>query len=165
MTDQTRSRTDIDTRRGSLWKVAWLILAAVYAAPVCYIAYNRVVEATRQAREQLIVQHRLWELDPEYQGSPRMWTRVAAYLLSDAQLMRRVRMRHGAQLANEIDLDYRRDLTLAQAEVVAVAATAWALPLGALYGLGLLVSRRRRAPPEPPKPPERPVSSDSRYRP
>lgn len=151
--------------RGSLWKVAWLIFAAAYAAPVCYIAYGRVVEVTRQAREQLIVQHRLWELDPEYQGSPRMWTRVALLLLTDNQLMRRVRMRHGAQLANEIELDYRRDLTLAQAEVVAVAAAAWALPLGALYGLGLLVSRRRRAPPEPLKPPERPVSSDSRYRP
>lgn len=164
MIDQTRSRTDIDTRRGSLWKVAWLILAAAYAAPVCYIAYDRVVEVTRQARERLILQHRLWELDPEYQGSPRMWTRVASHLLSDNQLMRRVRMRHGAQLTSEIELDYRRDLTLAQAEVVAVAAAAWALPLGALYGFGLLVSRRR-APPEPPKPPEKPVPSDSRYRP
>lgn len=149
--------------RGSWWKVAWLIIAAVYATPVCYIAYGRVIEVTRQARERLIVQHRLWELDPEYQGSPRTWTRVASHLLSDSQLMKRVRARYG-DLANEIELDYHRDLTIARAEVVLLAAAAWAVPTAALYGLGFLV-RRRRSPRETPKQPERSAATDSRYRP
>lgn len=150
--------------RGSLWKVAWLTFAAIYATPVCYIAYDRIVEVRRQAREHLIVQHRLWELDPEYQGSPRTWTRVASLLLSDNQLMRRVRARYG-DLGNQIELDYRRDLSIAQAEVVLVAAATWAVPAAALYGFGLIVVRRRRPPREMPKRPERSASTDSRYRP
>jgi hypothetical protein len=149
---------------GSPWKIAWLTFAALYAALTCYIAYDRVVAVTRQAREQLIVQHRLWELDPEYQGSPRMWTRVASHLLSDNQLMKRVRARYG-DLANEIELDYHRDLTIARGEVVLVAAAAWAAPTAALYGFGLIVVRRRRAPRAMPKPPQRSAESDSRYRP
>ena len=149
--------------RLSAWKFACLIVALVYATPVAYFAYERAIEVTRQARERLIIQHRLWELDPGYQGTPQAWTRFASWLLTDNQLMRRVRSRYG-ELAREIELDYRRDLTLAQGEVWLVAAAAWALPVGALYGLGLVVLRRRRAPPAAPPPPA-PPSSDSRYRP
>ena len=146
------------------WKIAWLVLAAAYAVPVAYFAYERAIEVTRQARERLIIQHRLWELDPGYQGTPKAWTRFAARLLTDNQLMRRVRARYG-ELARDIELDYRRDLTLAQGEVWVAAAAIWALPVGGLYGLGLLVSRRRRPPPGPPQPPAREPSSDARYRP
>ena len=132
--------------------------------PVIYFAYDRLNEVTLQAREHLIVQYRLWELHPEYQGKPQMWTRVASRILTDNQLLRRVRMRHGSELAKEIELDYRRDLTLAQSEVVLVATAAWALPLAALYGLGIFLARKRRTPPESPQP-STPPPSDSRYRP
>jgi hypothetical protein len=156
--------TDADSQRRSWWRIAWVILAVAYAAPIVYIAYGRVVEVTRQARVGLIVQHRLWELDPGYQGTPQAWTRFAERLLTDSQLMRRVRARYG-ELAREIELDYRRDLTMAQGEVVVVAAAAWALPLAALYGIGFIAARSRRPPPELPKPLVRPASSDARYRP
>jgi hypothetical protein len=148
----------------SLWTAAWLAAAVVYAVPVCYFAYERVVEVTRQARERLIVQHRLWEVDANYQGSARTWTRVASHLLTDSQLLQRVRTRYG-DLANEIELDYRRDLTIAQVEVIAVATAAWAAPVAAAYGLALLVGRRRRQTRESPKQINDAVSNDSRYRP
>jgi len=132
---------------------------------VGYFAYNRLVEVSRQAREHFIVQYQLWELSPEYQGTPQMWTRVASLLLTDTQLMRRVRAKYGRELTREIELDYQRDLMLAHAEVVLVAVAAWALPVGALYGLVVFASRRRRPPPGPAKQPVGTPSSDSRYRP
>jgi hypothetical protein len=150
--------------RASWWKLAWVLLAAAYAVPVAYYAYGGLKTVTRHAREQLIVQHRLWELDPGYQGTPQAWTRFALMLLTDGQLMRRVRSKYG-ELATEIELDYKRDLTVAQAEVLSLAAAAWALPMGLLYLGGFLVARRRRPGPEPPKAPEKPSYSEARYRP
>ena len=152
--------------RHPLWRIVWLIVAAAYAVPVAYVANNRLIEVTHKARERLIVQYRLWELNPEYGGKPRDWTRFAARLLTDNQLLRRVRSKYG-DVATEIELDYRRDLSVAQGEVILVAAAAWALPLAALYGLGLFVLGRRRPPaqsPQQPQQPERPAGSDSRYR-
>jgi hypothetical protein len=160
---QTAEHDPIAPPRRSPWKMAWLILAVAYAAPIAYTGYNKVIEVTREARERLIVQHRLWELDPGYRGTPQIWTRVASRLLTDNQLMRRVRLRYG-ELTREIELDYRRDLSLAQVEVIAIHVAAWGIPVGALYGLGLLVLKRRRVS-IPPPPPAAPPASDARYRP
>ena len=161
---QPDASSEAGQRRHPWWQIAWLILAIAYAVPVAYYANDRVTEVTRKARERLIVQYRLWELHPEYGGTPRTWTRFASRLLTDNQLLRRVRAKYG-DLANDIELDYRRDLSIAQGEVIVAAAAAWAVPLAALYGLGLLIVMRRRRPPaQPQQAPERPAASDSRYR-
>jgi hypothetical protein len=148
--------------RTRLWKAALLLTAAAYAWPVFWSAHERVQEVTRKQRQQLIVRHELWTLHPEYAGTPQTWTRFASLLLSDRQLLRRVRTKYGA-LGEQIELDYRRDLFIAQAEVVLVAAALWALPLVALYGVGMMVGARRRTVRAPE--PERSPASDSRYRP
>ena len=80
------------------------------------------------------------------------------------QLLRRMRLVQ-RDLATDIELDYRRDLTVAQAEVVVVATAAWAVPLVVLYGLGYLIARRRRIAAETDKEPAKPADSDARYRP
>ncbi len=147
-----------------LWKLAFLVVAAGYAVPVISTAYERTLEVTRQQRAQLIVQHRLWELHPDYAGTPQAWTRFASLLLTDRQLMTRVRTKYG-ELAEQIELDYRRDLFIAQAEVVLVAGAIWALPLAALYGIGVGVAVARRRRPVEPEKTESAPSSDSRYRP
>lgn len=147
--------------RYRLWTLAWIVVAAAYAWPVFSTAYEHVLEVTHRQREQLIVQHRLWELHPEYAGTPQAWTRFASRLLTERQLMTRIRKKHG-ELAEQIELDYRRDLFIAQAEVVLVAGAVWALPLAALYGIGVAVSRRRR--PVRPEQTETPHPPDSRYR-
>jgi hypothetical protein len=144
------------------WKPALVLIAAAYAWPVYWAAEERVQEVTRKQREQLIMRHQLWELEPAYAGTPQAWTRFAAMLLSDRQLLRRVDRKYGA-LGRDIELDYRRDLFIAQAEVVLTASAIWALPLAALYGIGAWVGRHRRrmAPPET----DSASVSDSRYRP
>ncbi|MBI2295749.1 MAG: hypothetical protein HYU76_06890 [Betaproteobacteria bacterium] len=147
--------------RYRLWKLAWFVLAAAYAWPVASTAYERTLEVTRQQRAQLIVRHSLWELHPEYAGTPQAWTRFASRLLSDRQLMIRVRAKYG-DLADQIELDYRRDLFIAQAEVVLVAGAVWGLPLAVLYGIGIAAPRARRrivAPADAER-----DASDSRYR-
>lgn len=158
----TPSPDDKPLLRGRLWRFAWLALAAVYALPVGWAAYNRVLNVTYQARAQLIMQYRLWELHPEYKGTPQHWTRFASHLLTDRQLMTRVHAKYG-ELAPQIELDYRNHLTIAQAEIVVVALALWAAPLATLYAIGLAVARfrRRRAIPEKPQPAS---YSDSRYR-
>jgi len=144
------------------WLYAWIAVAAVSALPAGIAAHSRLNEVTVRAREALIVQHRLWEMHPEYYGTPEAWTRFASRLLSDRQLLRRVRTKYG-DLGIQIELDYRRDLTIAQTEVVVLAVVVWAAPLVALYGLGVgFVRLRRRAPPPPPRPPS---YDDPRYRP
>ncbi len=145
------------------WLYAWIAAAVASAIPAGITAYGQLKEVTRHARETLIVQHRLWEMHPEYHGTPETWTRVASRLLTDRQLMRRVRAKYGDQ-GIQVELDYRRDLTIAQAEVVVVAAAVWAAPLAALYGLAVVLVRRRRRAPPPPTP-SRPASyDDPRYR-
>jgi len=155
----------IDSERSTrawLWKTVFVLIAAAYAWPVFWIAYDRVQDVNHKQRQQLIIRHQLWELDPEYAGTPQAWTRFASLLLSDRQLMRRVRKKYGA-LAEQIELDYQRDLFIAQAEVVLVAGAWWVLPLTALYAIGAMVGRRReRARPTEPEPS---TVSDSRYRP
>lgn len=147
--------------RARRWRVAWIALALVYAAPFAWIGYQRVIEVTQRQRTQLIEQHRLWEVDRHYKGSPRTWTRVAAWILSDSQLMSRVAQKYGT-LAQQIELDYRRDLMFARAEAVLPLVAWWAIPLGALYGLNRMVRRR----PKRPAPKSTPASIfDPRYRP
>jgi hypothetical protein len=68
-------------------------------------------------------------------------------------------------LATDIELDYRRDLTIAQGEVVLVAVASWAVPVGLLYGLGYLIARRRRVSPSPEPEPAKPAYSEDKYRP
>lgn len=144
------------------WKTALFLIAAAYAWPVYRAAEERVAEVTHKQRQQLIVRHQLWDLDPEYAGTPKTWTRFAAILLSDRQLLRRVNRKYGA-LGRDIELDYRRDLFIARTEVILTAGAIWALPLAALYGIGVWVGRRRKAP----TPPEihSASTSDARYRP
>ena len=150
-----------DFPKARLWYYAWIAVAFLYAIPIAMLAYDRVIEVTRKAREQLIVQHRLWELHPEYHGTPETWTRFASRLLTDRQLMVRMRARYGER-AEQLELEYRSDLTIAQAEVVIAAAAIWSLPVAVLYGIGMVATRRRRPPPPAP---ERPRYDDSRYRP
>jgi hypothetical protein len=119
-----------------------IVLAFVTAIPTVVVSYGRVTQVHEQARTRLITLHRLWELHPEYNGRPETWTRFAARLLTDNQLLRRVNMKYGA-LAEEIERDYRRDLAIANAEVVFAAVAVWALPLLALYA-GLRVMLRGR---------------------
>jgi hypothetical protein len=69
------------------------------------------------------------------------------------------------ELGPEIELDYRRDLTVAQSEVVLAAIAAWAFPVALLYGIGLLVARRRQRALEPEKVPVRPAYAEAKYRP
>jgi hypothetical protein len=145
------------------WHYAWIALAFLYAIPITHQAYARLVEVTHKARAELIMHHRLWELHPDYKGKPEAWTRSASRLLTDRQLMRRVYAKYG-EAARQIELEYRGDLTIAQAEVIVAATAIWALPLAGLYGIGFLIARRRRRP-SPPPAPAPPRRDDSRYRP
>jgi hypothetical protein len=161
MLRQLRENTESGRRRR---RALWAALALLYAVPLAWLAYDRVQQVTYQKREQIIVQHRLWELHPEYSGSPRTWTRIASRLLTDRQILWRVRARYGGELARQIELEYRSDLTIAQLEAAAGVAAMWALPLAALYGLGRLLARRRA--PAPPPQPAAPASiHDPRYLP
>lgn len=148
----------------ALLRALALLTAIVWAIPVATVAYERLVDVNREARERLIVSHQLWELHPEYHGTPENWTRFASRLLTDRQLLRRVRAKYGEQ-ATQIELDYRSDLTIAQAEVVTVALAAWALPLSALLGVWWLYTRRRPKPAAPPPRPRPASYDDPRYLP
>lgn len=150
--------------KARLWFYAWAAISIAYAVPVGLRAYERLIEVTHAARERLIVHYELWEQDPNYRGSPQLWTRLASRMLTDRQLLRRVRERYGAA-ARQIEIDYRNDLTIAQAEVVAAAAVIWGIPVALLYGLGAWMLRRPRHAPPPPSPEPRPHYDESRYRP
>lgn len=140
----------------------FFVLALAWAVPVVYHAHDRVLQVRQQARAQLIMLHRLWELHPEYRGTAENWTRFASRLLTDRQLMLRVASKYGA-LSEQIELEYRRDLTIAEGEVFLVALAIWALPLGVLYALGHAL--RRRAPAQAPVRVKASSASDPRYLP
>jgi hypothetical protein len=127
-------------------QAAWVALGLVYAAPLAWVGYNRLVEINYQQRVRFIEQHRLWEVDRHYAGKPQTWTRMAAWLLTDSQLMSRVKQKYGG-LADQIEIDYRRDLVFARAEAILPLVAWWALPLTALYGLSRLIGVRRRPAP------------------
>jgi hypothetical protein len=147
--------------RARLWLAAWIIASIAYAVPLAWNAYNDVVQVNYRARARLIEQHRLWEVD-NFRGKPQNWTRFAARILTDQQLLRRVAMKYGGQ-SEEIEREYRRDLTIARAEVFIVAGAWWAGPVAGVYGLMWLVRRRRR--PAPPAKVQPASASDPRSRP
>jgi hypothetical protein len=149
------------SRRARLWQIVWILAAAAYAAPLSWNAYEQLVAVNQQARARLIQQHRLWEMELNFRGKPEHWTRFASWLLTDRQLLARVAMKYGPQ-SEEIEREYRRDLTIARAEVIVIASALWAGPLAALYGLVWMLRRR----PHRPAPKIEPASaSDPRYRP
>ena len=147
-------------QRSRLWLAAWIVVAAAYAAPLAWHAYEDLVRVNRESRARLIQQHRLWEVDG-FRGRPETWTRFASSLLTDQQLMRRVTAKYGAP-SDEIEREYRRDLAIGRAEVIVVATALWAGPLAVLYGIVWLVRRRR---PRPPAKVEPASASDPRYLP
>jgi hypothetical protein len=137
------------------------VLAVAWAVPLTWNAYEQLNRVGERARTRLIEQHRLWDIEPNFRGKPEIWVRMAARLLSDRQVLMRVATKYGGA-SEEIELEYRRDLTMARAEVIVVALAGWGLPLAVLYGSALLMRRRKPAP----VPKTEPASvSDSRYRP
>jgi hypothetical protein len=125
------------------WQWGLLALAVVSLVPLAWLAYIDTLEAARVARVQLIEHYRLWETAPDYAGSPQAWTRFAAWLLDTDQLMERVRATHGA-LAEQIELDFRRDLVLVCGRTIVAYLMLWLAPLGLLYGVAWLYRWRTR---------------------
>ena len=142
-------------------RIAFIAAALLYAAPIASNAYDKLTRVNKEARSRLIQQHRLWELEIGFRGRPELWTRMAAHLLNDHQLLARVALKYGGQ-STDIEVEYRRDVSIARAEVVLSALALWAGPLAALYGIGWLARRRLNAP----KPKPQPASVyDPRYQP
>jgi hypothetical protein len=133
-------------RRLAWWQWVWLLLAAGSLPLAAYYGYQESQQVARALRVQLIQRHSLWEADPHYRGTPQAWTRFASMLLDIDQLMERVRAKHGA-LADQIELDFRRDAALAHGKVIGVYLLGWGTPLGLLYGAGCLYQRRKRQSP------------------
>lgn len=121
------------------------MLAIASALPAAYYANQELQQVERALHTQMIERYSLWETEPLYRGTPREWTRFAAWLLDADQLMERVRMKHGA-LADPIEQDFRRDRVFAMGKVVAIYLSGWGIPLALLYGAGAFFSRR---PPQP----------------
>ena len=145
------------------WRYVWIVVAVLYAVPVGKAAYDRLGDVARAMRVRLIVENRLWEMHPESRGRPQAWTNAASRLLTDRQLLLRVRSKYGTA-ADAIELDYRRDLSIAQGEVVVVALAVWGTPVAVLYAAAALIVRRRHKP-RPQPAPARPAYDESRYRP
>lgn len=140
----------------------FVAVAIAVALPIGFQAYERLLHVNQQARERLILQHRLWELQPGFNGRPQTWARFASRLLNDRQLLSRVAAKYGPQ-AEEIEIEYRRDLVIARAEVVVIALAAWGAPLGLAYALLWWALRRKKPAVAPTAPPA--SASDPRYRP
>jgi len=153
---------DTSTQTPARWRrIACRVVLLIYAMPIGWFSYGRLQEIARDHRTRLIVTHQLWTLHPEYRGTPQTWTRFASQLLTDRQLLRRVQLKYG-ELGELIALDYRRDLTIAQTEVLIGALAVWIAPLAA--GYVLLRVRRRNSPPKPAARPQPASVHDSRYR-
>ena len=143
------------------WRLAFLALAIAYAVPIASSAYDRFNRVSQQARLRLIQEHRLWEVQPEFKGRPEIWARVASRILNDRQLLSRVAAKYGAE-SEQIEIEYRRDLAIARAEVVLGALALWAGPVGVVYAIVWAYRRRKRPPPQKAQPPS---ALDPRYRP
>lgn len=164
MTVMKAQRTRFATlrQRFPAWRVVFAVFAFALSVPIASNAYDRLLHVNQQARERLILEHRLWELQPAYKGKPQMWARFASRLLNDRQLLSRVATKYGPQ-AEQLELEYRRDLAIARAEVVVIAIASWAAPLALVYALVWWRLRRRRSAPTPKPQPS--SASDPRYRP
>ena len=124
------------------WRAWWLVLAVLSAMPTAYFANQALLQTKVELQMRLIVQNSLWESDASYAGSPRDWTRFAAWLLDTEQLLDRARALHPAQ-AESIEEDYRRDTLLAFGGVIARYLALWGVPAGLAFAAGLLLERRR----------------------
>jgi hypothetical protein len=126
---------------------SWILIAALAAAAwaglIAWQVTPRISAAGTEARTRLIQENRLWETDPQYSGTPKAWTYFAAWLLTDGQLLERVRARE-PERADAIEADYQRDRFLALAPLLLGAAAAWGAPIGVVAGA--LWWRRRRRP-------------------
>ncbi len=122
--------------------LAGLAAAAAWAALVAWQTLPPVETANREAKTRLIQETRLWESDPLYAGTDKNWTYFAAWLLTDGQLMERVRARL-PERADDIEADYQRDRFLALAPIVLLALAAWGAPLAAVAGVVWWRRRRR----------------------
>lgn len=138
-----------------------LVAALGYGAPIATSTLDQLVRVNEQARTRLIQHYRLWELEIGPRGRPEFWTRMAAHLLNDEQLLARVDLKYGGE-AFDIELEYRRDLTMARAEVVTAALARWGTPLAIVYGVVWLARKRQRKPGGKPQPAS---VFDPRYRP
>ena len=143
------------------WLWAWLAVAVVTGVPVGRLAYQNVVESNIESRHRLIVQYELWRAHPKMSASPQNWARMASRLLTDNQLMTRVRIVHSAN-AEQIELDYRRDLTITQGLTLSKYVLPWALAIALLYGVGWWLLRPRKTAPPPKVVPA--SYNDPRYR-
>jgi hypothetical protein len=76
--------------------------------------------------------------------------------------MTRIASKVGAA-SEQIELEYRRDLAFAHAEVVVAAVLAFALPL--CIPCGIILLARRRPPPAPAAKPRPSSIDDPRYKP
>ncbi len=93
---------------GRLLRLAFVLLAIAYALPVGSTAYDRLTRVNQAARERLIREHRLWELQPDFRGKPEIWARMASRLLNDRQLLARMATKYGGQ-SEQLELEYRRE--------------------------------------------------------
>jgi hypothetical protein len=130
------------------WLWAWLVIAAVSGVPVGQSAYQNVLETNTAARHRLIVQYELWRAHPKLTAKPQAWARLASRLLTDNQLMNRVRIVHPNN-AEQIELDYRRDLSIVQGLAIARYLLPWVLTLALIYGAGWWLLRPRTPAPPP----------------
>lgn len=124
------------------WLVVGCAAAALWAGLIAWQVAPRVTAAGTEARTRLIQENRLWETDPQYPGTPKVWTYFAAWLLTDGQLLERVRTRHPDR-ADAIEADYQRDRFLGLAPLILGAVAAWGAPIGAVAA-ALWWRRRRR---------------------
>jgi hypothetical protein len=144
-----------------VWLWAWLVAVVVSGLPVGWLAYKNLIEVNIAARYRFIVDYELWRAHPKLKAAPQQWARSASHLLTDRRLMNRMRIVHPNN-AEQIELDYRRDLTIAQGLMLAKRLLPWALALALIYTAGWWLLRPRK----PVAPPNIvPASySDPRYR-
>lgn len=124
------------------WRLLLVLLAVLTALPTAYYANKTLLQTRLELHTRLIVQHGLWESDASYAGSPRDWTRFAAWLLDTGQLLERMRALHPAE-AEAIEEEFRRDTLLAYGGVAARYLAMWGIPLALAYAAGWFIERRR----------------------
>jgi hypothetical protein len=124
------------------WRTIWFALAVLTAIPTAYHANQALLQTRLELHTRLIVDNSLWESDPSYAGSPRDWTRFAAWLLDTGQLLERVRTLHAAE-AESIEQEYRRDVLLAFGGVIARFLFWWGAPVALAFAAGRISERRR----------------------
>jgi hypothetical protein len=124
------------------WRTIWFAVAVLTAMPTAYHANQALLQTRLELHTRLIVDNSLWESDPFYAGSPRDWTRFAAWLLDTGQLLERLHALHAAE-AESIEQEYRRDVLLAFGGVIARFLCWWGVPVALAYAAGRIWQRRQ----------------------